>query len=322
MMQTNQTILNSRITHIMSNTGTGKTYYAKNLIDEIIKNGKNIIYVSIYNDIIVDSDLIQKIFIKDENDIKKIDITDKNLHIIFDRKTIGEEESNNLANKFILSNIEQNKFSKNIYLVLDDMQIYQASVLEKVIKTSFYTIFIHQYVQQLDDSTQFLILTNCEKGVYFNMPKSNIDVIRIYFKENDASEIDSISKFNEYEYVILDKKTIEDKKQIRETIDSYFDAFYKKDIEKIESIAKDTILFIFSDENNFTKEEFKINFEKIKFEGENNIENISVDADWAYVHNKIKMSIDKIDQNSNTMFTLRKIDGKWLIDCVQSMQII
>jgi hypothetical protein len=320
-MKNNQTILNNKLTHIMGNTGTGKTYFAKNAIEEIIESGKSVIYVSIFDDIVIDSNLLEKIFIKNEDEIKNVNITNKNLHVVFDRKTIGEEESNALANKFITLNIEQNKLSENIYLILDDMQIYQDNILEKVLKSNSNIVLIHQYIQQLSDEIQHLVLDKCETGIYFNMPKSNIDTIKLYYKENDVNKINSIEKLNEHEYVVLDKKTVEDKKSIKDILNIYFEGVSDRDIEKIKSVIAENTMFIFYEDKNFIKEDFITNLEKIKFEGENSIKEININEDWGYVHCTGQMILENQDQKFyKMMITLRKNSKGWIITCVQNMQ--
>ncbi len=320
-MQTNQSLLNSKLTHIIGNTGTGKTYFVKNQIEEIIKSGKNVIYLSVYDDMIVDSDLLEKVYIKNEDDIENTDIENKNLHIVFDRKNIGEDEANKLANKFILSTIETNKLSENTYLVLDDCQTYRDDVLDKVVKIDSYIVLIHQYIQQLSDDAQFLILNHSEKGVYFNMPKSNIDMLKHYYKENGESEVDSIAELTDHNYVVLPKMTVEDKKTIKEIVNAFFESVSRKDVEKIESITTDNVLFIFYEDKNFIKEDLKDNFDKIKFEGDNNITHIDVTGDWGYVHLIGQMILENQEKVSDKMMiTLRKKNEGWIISCVQNMQ--
>ncbi len=319
-MQTNQSLLNSKLTHIMGRAGTGKTYFVKNQIEEIIKNNKNVIYLSAFDDIVVDSNLLEKVYIENEDDIKNTYIENKNLHIVFDRRKIGEDEAIKLANKFMLSKIESGKLSEKTYLILDDCQKYEDDIFNKIINSSVNVVLIHQYIEQLNDDTQFLVFNHCEKGIYFNMAKSNIDTLKLYYKE-DVKEIDTISNLDVYEYIILSKKDIDDKKQVKKVIDLYFDAFNKKDVEKLQSVCSDTVNYIYSEDHNFDKEMFGINFDKIKFEGENNITHISINEDWAYVHLTGQMILGNQEKVSDKMMiTLRKNDSGWMISCVQNMQ--
>ena len=118
----------------------------------------------------------------------------------------------------------------------------------------------------------------------------------------------------------------DDEKAIRDLVDTWMNATQAGDIQAVLALMTDDVVFMVSGREPFGKEEFRSAAEDMKsaktsgarYQGESNIEEIKVMDDWAYIRNRLKITVIPLDGSgpvSRSGFTLtilrKESDGKW-----------
>ncbi len=111
----------------------------------------------------------------------------------------------------------------------------------------------------------------------------------------------------------------QDEKAIRELVDTWMAATRAKDLDTILSLMSDDMLFLVPGQPPFGKKEFEAGSRSApdyKFEGSAEILEMKILGDWAWIRNKIDVSITMPGQapmkkSGYTLSILRKENGKW-----------
>lgn len=115
----------------------------------------------------------------------------------------------------------------------------------------------------------------------------------------------------------------EDERAIRELVDTWMSASQSGDIATVLSLMTDDVVFLVPGQAPFGKREFEASASAMKgagldIEGGSEIEEICVLGDWAYLRNRIDMTIRApggaapVRRQGRTLTILRKeVDGRW-----------
>ena len=112
----------------------------------------------------------------------------------------------------------------------------------------------------------------------------------------------------------------EDERAIREVVDTWMRTSMSGDYAAILSLMTDDVLFMVPGQPPFGKEAFSAassSMKDVKLEGTNEIQEIQVLGDWAYLRNRIEMTMTSdggapIRRSGYTLSILRKeSDGCW-----------
>lgn len=112
-----------------------------------------------------------------------------------------------------------------------------------------------------------------------------------------------------------------DEQAIRGLVDKWMAASKAGDIATVLTLMTEDVVFMVPGREPFGKEAFAANSEKMKgfrIEGTSDIQEIQVLGDWAWMRNRLKVTVTPPGENSvtrsgYTLTVLRKKDGKWAI---------
>lgn len=115
----------------------------------------------------------------------------------------------------------------------------------------------------------------------------------------------------------------DDESEIRELIDKWMSATKVGDIETVLSLMTEDVVFLVAGAPPFGKKEFKANSEQhasksLEFEGKNEILELKIIGDHAYIINRLSVTMIEHEKNrttrsGHTLTILRKEAGKWLL---------
>lgn len=114
----------------------------------------------------------------------------------------------------------------------------------------------------------------------------------------------------------------EDERQIRSVIQSWMDASRRNDVAAVLELMTDDVLFLTPGKPPFGKEEFAKAMESMKgitFDGQNDVQEIIVEDNWAFVRGELKIHARLPDgkemSRAGSVLSIfrRGPDGKWRI---------
>lgn len=112
----------------------------------------------------------------------------------------------------------------------------------------------------------------------------------------------------------------DDERAIRDLVDLWFAATKVGDVETVLNLMTDDVIFMVPGQKPFGKTEFAAAFEgmkKVKIEGTNDIQEIRVFGEWAYLRNNIELTVvapgaAPVRRSGYALTILRKeYDGRW-----------
>lgn len=113
-----------------------------------------------------------------------------------------------------------------------------------------------------------------------------------------------------------------DEQAIRDLVDTWLAATKKGDLETVLSLMADDVVFMVPGHEPFGKEAFAARSRSMKdvsVEGTSEIQEIEILGDWAWIRNRLKVTITPTDgkpavHSGYTLTILRKNpDGKWIL---------
>jgi uncharacterized protein (TIGR02246 family) len=113
-----------------------------------------------------------------------------------------------------------------------------------------------------------------------------------------------------------------DEKAIRDLVDSWITASKKGDLATVRDLMADDVVFMVAGKEPFGKEAFTTRSREMRgalVEGTSDIQEIQVRGDWAWMRNRLKVTIKPPDGQPvvHSGYTLtilqKKPDGKWVI---------
>jgi hypothetical protein len=203
-------MINKTITHIMGETGSGKTYFATQQAIELVKNNQKVLFLSRFDDI--NDTGFEKIYITSDQDVENVFTNDplakQALHVVFPPKDIGSEESTRLENEFLHRICQNLENTRSTYLFIDEAQnideINLTALLSEARKYDIKIILIHQYFDQLTEKVQSDLDYFLGTGIYFKT--SGNEIVRILEKFPDSGKIvDDIENLKLGEYIVFEK---------------------------------------------------------------------------------------------------------------------
>jgi uncharacterized protein (TIGR02246 family) len=114
----------------------------------------------------------------------------------------------------------------------------------------------------------------------------------------------------------------DDEKAIRDLVASWLAASKKGDLATVRDLMADDVVFMVPGKEPFGKEAFtasSIEMRGALLEGTSDIQEIQVQGDWAWMRNRLKVTIKppdgKVVVHSGYTLTIlqKKADGKWVI---------
>ena len=112
----------------------------------------------------------------------------------------------------------------------------------------------------------------------------------------------------------------DDERAIRKLVDTWMSASKAGDLAAILDLMADDVLFMTPSREPFGKDQFQQDFKAlkdVKVDGQASIEEIGVVGDWAFIRNRVDLTItpaegSPIRRSGNTLTILRKgRDGRW-----------
>ena len=112
----------------------------------------------------------------------------------------------------------------------------------------------------------------------------------------------------------------EDERSIRTLVDTWMTATQRGDLQTVLSLMADDVIFMVPGQQPFGKEAFAAasrSMKNVRFEGRNDIEELNVLGNWAYLRNHIDLTITPehgapMHRAGYTLTVLRKeADGRW-----------
>jgi len=113
-----------------------------------------------------------------------------------------------------------------------------------------------------------------------------------------------------------------DEQEIREVVTSWMSATKAGDNEKVLSLMSDDVIFLIAGHEPMVgKESFAATAPTVpnQFEGTNEIKEVKVLGDWAYMWTKLSVIVNppgggkQIKRSGNTLSILRKENGRWVL---------
>jgi uncharacterized protein (TIGR02246 family) len=114
----------------------------------------------------------------------------------------------------------------------------------------------------------------------------------------------------------------DDERAIRDLVDRWMEATKAGDIATVLDMMTDDVLFMTPGREPFGKAEFRASAEALKgaeFDGRNDIQEIRVLGEWAWMRNRIEVTIrppggEPLQRSGYTLTILQKgLDGRWRI---------
>jgi uncharacterized protein (TIGR02246 family) len=114
----------------------------------------------------------------------------------------------------------------------------------------------------------------------------------------------------------------QDERDIRELVKKWFDASRAGDVATVLKLMADDVIFLVPGQEPFGKAAFAANSERMKnvqIEGISEIEELKILGDWAWMRNRLKVTITPPDgkpmvRGGYTLTILRKTpEGRWVI---------
>jgi len=113
-----------------------------------------------------------------------------------------------------------------------------------------------------------------------------------------------------------------DKEAIRKLVDTWMAASQSGDLETVQSLMADDVVFMVPGKEPFGKDAFVAlikEMKNVRMEGASNIQEIKILGDWAWMRNRLTVTITppngkRVIQSGYTLTILRKnTDGNWVI---------
>ena len=113
----------------------------------------------------------------------------------------------------------------------------------------------------------------------------------------------------------------EDERAIRELVETWMSASKAGDVERVLSLMSEDVVFMVPGREPFGKSEFAAasrGMSGVKLEGNSEIVELKVLGEWAYLRNRITMTVtppggEAVRRDGYTLTVLRKEGGKWLL---------
>jgi uncharacterized protein (TIGR02246 family) len=114
----------------------------------------------------------------------------------------------------------------------------------------------------------------------------------------------------------------DDERAIRELAERWMEATKAGDVAAVLDLMTDDVVFTAIGREPFGKEAFRSSFEglsEMEFEGRNDIQEVRVLGDWAWMRNRIEMTLappsgERVERAGYTLSILQKCsDGRWRI---------
>jgi uncharacterized protein (TIGR02246 family) len=112
----------------------------------------------------------------------------------------------------------------------------------------------------------------------------------------------------------------EDERAIRNVVETWMTASKAGDLETVLGLMADDVVFMTPGREPFGKAEFaaqSAGMKNVRVEGTSDIEEIQVSGDWAWLRNRISVTVtppngNAIRRSGYTLTIFRKTGGRWL----------